>query len=300
MDKSAKIYVAGADTLIGSAIVRELRRQGHHQVSSLADEDLERAAPEYVFVAGGKSGGISANQRKPATLMLDNLLVATRTIAAAHCCGVKKLLYLASSCCYPKSSPQPMKVESLLTGPLEPTSEAYALAKIAGLKLCQAYRQEYGAPFICGIMADVFGPCRTLDLKDLHVVPALLWRMHTAKQQGAPAVEIWGSGTPRREFIYADDAANACVFVMQQYDEAAPINLGGGTDLSIREAAETIQRVVGYAGELRFNASKPDGALLKRLDSSRLQALGWRSSTSFETGLQATYRSLLELEQSNK
>jgi GDP-L-fucose synthase len=236
----------------------------------------------------------------PATLMLDNLLAATHTIAAAHRCGVKKLLYLASSCCYPKCSPQPMKVESILTGPLEPTSEPYALAKIAGLKLCQAYRQEHNAPFICGIVADVFGHYETLDVEDLHVVPALLWRMHTAKRQGAPAVEIWGSGTPRREFIYADDAANACVFVMQQYDEAAPINLGGGTDLSIHEAAETIRRVVGYAGELRFNTSKPDGMPLKRLDSSRLQALGWRPATSFESGLQATYRSLLELEQSRK
>ena len=294
MDKRARVHVAGAHTLIGAAIVRELQRQGYQQVSGLDDETIERIAPEYVFVASGKSGGIGANQRQPATLMLDNLLAATQTIAAAHRCSVKKLLYLASSCCYPKNSPQPMRVESLLTGPLEPTSEAYALAKIAGLKLCQAYRQEHGAPFISGIVADVFGSAEALDLDDLHVVPALLWRMHTAKQQGAPEVQIWGSGKPRREFVYADDAANACIFAMQHYNEADPINLGGGSEMSIRDLAESVREVVGFKGELQFDTGKPDGMPFKALDSGKLLAMGWRAQTPFKSALALTYRQMLQ------
>lgn len=308
MNSQATIFVAGADTLIGGAIVRQLRRQGcEHVVGTGTDApDLTDAAavenffaktkPSHVFVAAGKSGGISANQKHPADLMLNNLQVITHVIAAAHRHGVAKLLYLASSCVYPRECPQPMSVASLMAGPMEPTSGPYAMARMAGITLCQAYRRQHGAHFISSIPADVFGPGCKFNAEDSHVVPALMLKMHEAKKSGAGSVEVWGTGSPRREFIYADDVADACIFVMDEYDEAEPINLGGGTDLSIRDAAEAIRRVVGYAGELRFDASKPDGAPLKRLDSSRLLAMGWRPATTFENGLRATYQALLESE----
>jgi GDP-L-fucose synthase len=250
---------------------------------------FDRFRPEYVLVAGGKSGGIKANQKYPVDLMLDNLRLETNVITTAFHCGVTKLLYLASSCCYPKHCPQPMKVESLLTGPLEPTNEAYAVAKIAGLKLCQAYRQQHGANFITGIVADIFGPGEHLDLDDLHVVPALIQRMDEAKRTGKNTVEIWGTGNPRREFIYVDDLADACVFVMDKYEDDKPINLGGGHDMSIGELAKEIREVVGFEGELRFDTSKPDGMPLKILDSSELRRMGWKAATLLRSALQATY-----------
>ena len=312
MNSQATIFVAGADTLIGAAIVRRLRRKGcAHIVGAGADAPdmtdavavetfFARTRPASVFVAAGRSGGISATQKHPADLMLNNLQVISNVFAGARRHGVAKLLYLASSCVYPRECPQPMSVASLMVGPMEPTSGPYAMAKMAGITLCQACRRQHGAHFISGIPADVFGPGCKFNAEDSHVVPALMVKMHEAKKSGADSIDVWGTGRPRREFIYADDVADACVFVMDQYDEAEPINLGGGTDLSIREAAETIRRVVGYTGELRFDASKPDGAPLKRLDSSRLLAMGWRPATSFETGLKATYQSLLELESSRK
>jgi GDP-L-fucose synthase len=306
------IFVAGADTLIGSAIVRQLRRKGCAQIvgdgagaPDLTDADaaeafFARTKPTHVFVAAGRSGGISANQKYPADLMLNNLQVVTHVIAAAHRHGVAKLLYLASSCIYPRQCPQPMSVPSLMAGPMEPTSGPYAMAKLAGITLCQAYRRQHSAHFISGIPADVFGPGCKFNAEDSHVVPALMLKMHEAKKSGAASIEVWGTGSPRREFIFADDVADACLFVMDRYDDAEPINLGGGADLSIREAAEAIRRVVGYTGELRFDTTKPDGAPLKRLDSSRLLAMGWRPAISFESGLEATYRSLLEWESSRK
>jgi GDP-L-fucose synthase len=306
------IFVAGADTLIGGAIVRQLRRKGCAQIvgdGAVAPDLTDAAAveaffaqtkPAQVFVAAGRSGGISANQKYPADLMLNNLQVITHVIAAAHRHGAAKLLYLASSCIYPRQCPQPMSVPALMAGPMEPTSGPYAMAKMAGVTLCQAYRRQHGAHFISGIPADVFGPGCKFNTEDSHVVPALMLKMHEAKKRGAASIEVWGTGSPRREFIYADDVADACLFVMDRYDDAEPINLGGGTDLSIREAAEAIRRVVGYAGELRFDTTKPDGAPLKRLDSGRLLAMGWRPATSFESGLEATYRSLLEWESSRK
>ncbi len=308
MNIQDRIFVAGADTLIGTALVRELSRQGYNRlVGHQADApDLTNAAavdaffaqtrPDYVFLSAGKSGGIGANQNYPAELMLNNLLVASHIIPSAHRHGVRKLLYLASSCIYPRHCPQPMSVASLMTGPMEPTSEAYATAKLAGIRLCHAYRRQYGARFISAIPADVFGPGGKFDPENAHVVPALLVKMHDAKKRGLGHIELWGTGRPRREFIFADDVADAALFVMRTYNEAEPINIGSGTDMSIREAAEAIRRVVGYEGELRFDTSKPDGAPLKRLDSSRLLAMGWRPATSFESGLQATYRSLLESE----
>lgn len=300
MDKHSRILVAHPRTLLGSSIIRELHRQGYKRIvgdgsdapdfndTRAVEQSFARLQPEYVFVAGGKSGGIKANQKYPVDLMLDNLRLEMNVITAAFRCGVTKLLYLASSCCYPKHCPQPMKVESLLTGPLEPTSEAYSVAKIAGMKLCQAYRRQHGANFITGIVADVFGPGEELDPEDLHVVPALIQRMAEAKKSGKPKVEIWGTGKPRREFIFVDDIANACVFVMNEYNDDKPINLGGGHDLSIAELAAEIREVVGFPGELCFDTSRPDGMPLKILDASELSRRGWKAATPLRSALQAT------------
>jgi GDP-L-fucose synthase len=306
LEKNSRVYVAGARTLIGTAILRQLERQGYANILGKAGEepDLTNAgavddffahqAPEYVFVAAGKSGGIEANRKYRAELMLDNLLVECHIIHSAYRHVVKKLLYLASSCCYPRHCPQPMRVDSLLTGPLEPTNEAYAIAKIAGIKLCQAYRQQYGANFIVGIPANVFGPGDDFSPEDSHVIAALMRKMHEAKMLGAPFVEIWGTGTPCREFIFVDDLADACLFVMQKYDGPEPINLGGGTDLSIAELAELVKEVIGFPGELCFDTSRPDGMPLKALDSSKLSKMGWQPTTPFRVALAATYDSFLQ------
>jgi GDP-L-fucose synthase len=306
MNKNSRIFVAGGNTLIGAAILRQLERQGYGNVlggqnSALdltdfrqVDDFFSRQLPEYVIVAAGKSGGIEANRKYPAELMLDNLLVECHVIHSAYRHGVKKLLYLASSCCYPRDCPQPMQVESLLTGPLEPTNEAYAVAKIAGIKLCQAYRQQHGTNFIVGIPANAFGVDDDFSLDNSHVVPAMLRKMHEAKAQGADQVEIWGTGTPRREFIFAYDLADACVFVMQNYDAEEPINLGGGTDISIRDLAYLVGKVVGYKGKFLFNTTKPDGMPFKALDSSRLREIGWSAATPLSVALAATYESFLQ------
>lgn len=311
MDKNAKIYVAGGQTLIGAALLRQLERQGYcHLIGTLPAEpnlaDREQVSdffaqnkPEYVFLAAGKSGGISANQKYPAELMLDNLLVICNVIDSAYHSGVKKLLYLASSCSYPKHSPQPMQVESLMTGTLEPTNEAYAVAKIAGIKLCQAYHQQYGANFISGIPANAFGIGDDFSLEESHVIPALIRKMHEAKIASAEFVEIWGTGTPRREFIFADDLANACIFIADKYDEPTPINIGGGLDLSVKELAELIKEAIGYRGKLRFDASKPDGMPLKALDSSKLKSMGWQPQISFRAAVEATYDWFLTNSQAN-
>jgi len=300
MNKGDRILVADARTLIGAALLRQLERRGYSNVIGAGGEESDltdaaqvegffaKTAPEYVFVAAGKSSGIEGNRKRPAELMLDNLLVECNVIHSAYRHGVKKLLYLASSCCYPKHCPQPMRVESLLTGPLEATNEAYAVAKIAGIKLCQAYRQQYGVPFIVGIPANVFGPGDDFSLEDSHVIPALIRKVYAAKASGVPSVKLWGTGTPRREFIFADDLGDACLFVMQEYDGAEPINLGGGIDLSIAELAELVKEVVGYPGELHFDTSRPDGMPLKALDSSRLIAMGWRPATPFRDAMSAT------------
>jgi GDP-L-fucose synthase len=305
LDKSAKIYVAGSNTLIGAAIVRQLQRQGYTNLIGINQEpDLTSSRqvsaffaqhqPEYVFLAAGKSGGISANQKHPATLMLDNLLIEAHLIQNACQYGVKKLLNLAAACVYPKLAPQPMHPHSLLTGPFEATNDAYATAKLAGMKLCEAYRQEYGANFINAIPANVFGPGDHFDPENSHVIGALIQKMHTAKQRGATSVEIWGTGTPRREFIFADDLADACLFVMSEYNDIAPINLGGGTDLSIKELALHIQTLVGYGGQLYFDTSKPDGMPLKALDSTVLLQMGWRPRTPFREALAITYQWFLQ------
>ena len=308
MERHSKIYVAGGQTLVGAAILRQLERQGYPNIVGRPGEEPEltdatqvdaffaRTAPDYVFLAAGKSGGIGANQKYPAELMLDNLLVECHVIHNAYHYGVKKLLYLASSCSYPKHCPQPMRVESLLTGPLEPTNEAYAVAKIAGIKLCQAYRQQYGVNFIVGIPANAFGPGDDFSLEDSHVIAALIRKMHEAKELDLESVDIWGTGTPRREFIFADDLADACIFIMCEYDSSEPINIGGGSDLSIRKLAELIKEVVGYPGELRFDTSKPDGMPLKVLDSSKLKEMGWQPRTPFRSALSVTYDWFLQME----
>lgn len=309
MDKQAKIYVAGGETFIGSAILRQLEHQGYINIIGKPGEEpnltnatevenfFAKAMPEYVFVAAGKSGGISANQKYPADLMLNNLLVSTNIIQNAYHYGTKKLLYLASSCSYPKHSPQPMQIESILTGPLEETNEAYAVAKIAGIKLCQAYRQQYNANFISGIPANSYGPGDDFSLEDSHVVGALIRKMHEAKISRTEFVKVWGTGSPRREFIYVDDLADACLFVMRKYNGSRPINIGSGMDVSIKELANLIKETIGYTGKLQFDTSRPDGMPLKALDSSYLTRLGWRPKTSLKSGLTATCKWFLQLKQ---
>jgi GDP-L-fucose synthase len=301
MEKNARIYVAGEDTLIGAAIAGELAKRGFSRVlggtggnpdPSRRDE-VERFfvgnKPEYVFLAAGKSGGIQANMRRPADLALDNLLCACSVMESAHRHGVKKLLYLASSCSYPRESPQPIREESLLTGPLEPTNEAYAVAKIAGLALARAYRDQYGDDFITGIPANAFGPGDDFSPGDSHVIAALIRRMHEAKKRGLDRVEIWGTGEPKRDFIFNEDLADACICVMERYFGREPINLSGGVGRSIMETALAICEAVGFKGEIMADPSKPDGMPLKVLDGSRIASLGWTPKTPFRDALAATY-----------
>jgi GDP-L-fucose synthase len=293
---STRIYVAGGDTLIGRAI------RGRVPPPLLVDDtepDLtDRAAverffaqtrPDLVFVAAGRTAGIAGNQQSPADLMLDNLLAGTHLISAAWNAGAGKLLYLASSCVYPTAAPQPFSASSLWAGPVEPTSDAYAVAKLAGMRLCEAYRRQHGANFITAIAADVYGPGDDFSRENSHVAAALLRRIHEAKTSAAPFVEIWGSGMPRREFIYVDDLADACLFAMDRYNGTEPLNMGTGVTTSIAELAETIRDVVGYKGELRFDRSKPDGMAFKGLDSGPLHMLGWKARHGLREGLEETY-----------
>jgi GDP-L-fucose synthase len=305
MHKDARIFIADDHGLIGEAIRTRLRADGYENLvgdpgkPSLIDaREVEaffsRTLPEYVFAVGGKSGGIGANQKLPADLMLNNLLVDCHVMDSACRCGVKKLLYMGSSCCYPRACLQPMQVSSLMTGVLESTNEAYATAKLAGIKLSQAYRQQHGIDMISAIPANVFGPCDDFGVEDSHVIAALMVKMHQAKLSQADNVEVWGSGSPRREFIYVADVADAAIFLMNHYSSSVPINLGSGSDASIREIAELIKEVVGFSGELRFNPKKPDGMPLKSLDSSELFALGWQPKISLRLGLEKTYQWYLD------
>jgi len=306
MNRGSRVFVAGGDTLVGAALVELLAGGGFDRLVGVGPDepDLTDAAaveaffadarPEYVFLVGGKSGGIALNRARPADLMLDNLRTVVNVVDAAHRHGATKLLYLASSCAYPKHAPQPLRVESLTTGPLEPTSEAYATAKLSGWKLCDAYRRQYGCRFVTGFPANAFGPHDDFGPDSGHVIPALVRRAHEAKENGDAVLTVWGTGTPRREFIYSRDLADACVYAMRHYDGDAPLNLGGGTDLTIAAAARTIAEVVGFRGRLAFDPTKPDGAPLKALDSTALLALGWRPATDFRTAISETYRWFLE------
>ena len=308
MNRDARIYVAGGNTLLGAALIERLQTDGCRNlvglppdqpdltVSGQVEDFFGEARPEFVFLAAGQSGGIGRNQAQPAALMLDNLLSASHVIHAAHTHDVCKLLYVGSACCYPRDAPQPMRIESLMTGPLEQTNAAYATAKLAGLQLCAAYRRQCGARFITAIPANPFGPHDDFSEEGGHVIPALLRRTHEAKQRSDSELTVWGTGTPRREFIPAPDLADACMFVMQHYEEAEPINLGGGMDLSIAELAQVIADVVGFRGRIRFDATKPDGMLRKVLDSTPLRALGWRPATNFRTALAETYAWFLQHE----
>jgi len=301
MKRSARVYVAGGATLLGVALRERLRAAGFRNlvgeppdepdltVAGQVEDFFSEARPEQVFFAAGKSGGIEWNRSRPAELMLDNMLATAHVVHAAYVHGVTKLLYLASSCSYPRLAPQPLRVESLLTGPLEPTNAAYATAKLAGWQLCAAYRQQHGIDFVTAIPANSFGPHDDFSSEGGHVIPALIRKAHEAKECGDVELTVWGTGTPRREFLYARDLADACLFVMEHYEGPGPINLGGGVDLSIAEVAEAVTDTVGFRGRLRFDASKPDGMPFKGLDASELLGMGWRPTTDFGAGLTETY-----------
>ena len=302
MDKAARILVAGHRGLVGSAITRRLQQAGFGNLllPSRAELDMrdaaavqaffERERPEYVFLAAAKVGGIHANSTYPADFLRENLQVQIAGIDSAWRTGVKKLLFLGSSCIYPKLAPQPMPEDCLLTSPLEPTNEWYAIAKIAGLKMCQAYRRQYGFNAISLMPTNLYGPGDNFDLANSHVLPALIRKFHEAKASGAGQVVLWGSGTPRREFMHVDDLADACLFLMQGYEDERIINVGVGEDVSIAELAALVGAVVGFAGEIVLDSSKPDGTPRKLLDVSRLHALGWRARIGLEAGIRETYQ----------
>jgi GDP-L-fucose synthase len=301
MEKEAKIYVAGHQGLVGDAIERRLQDAGykHLLVRTHAELDLRDQSavaaffvqehPDYVFLAAARVGGIWANNAYPAEFIYDNLMIQTNVIHQAYVHGVKKLLFLGSSCIYPKFCPQPMKEEYLLDGKLEPTNEPYAVAKIAGIKMCQAYNRQYGTRFICIMPTNLYGPGDNFDLQNSHALPAILRKCHAAKIQGLKEVTLWGTGAPRREFLYADDLADACLFLMAHYEAGEMINVGVGEDLTIRELAQLIARAVGFTGQLVFDATYPDGTPRKLLDVSRLTQMGWQARTPLKEGLKRTY-----------
>ncbi|MEN8154850.1 MAG: GDP-L-fucose synthase [Acidobacteriota bacterium] len=305
MKKSSKIYIAGHKGLVGSSIVRELKSKGFtNLVYRTIDElNLERQAdvekffeeekPEYVFLAAAKVGGIMANKTYPAEFIYNNLLIQVNVINAAYKFNVKKLLFLGSSCIYPKLAPQPMKEEHLLTSALEPTNEAYAIAKIAGLKMCRYYNEQYGTNYISVMPTNLYGPNDNYDLNNSHVLPALIRRFHEAKINGKPSVELWGTGSPRREFLYVDDLAKAVIFLMESYNYkeiGEVINIGYGEDVTIKELAEIIKEIIGFKGTIKWDSTKPDGTPQKLLDINRIKKLGWKPSISLGKGIELTYK----------
>ena len=309
MKPDRKVYVAGHRGLVGSAIVSRLQAGGYsdiirrtHAELDLTDqravnEFFENEKPQFVFIAAAKVGGIYANNTYRADFLYQNLMIESNLIHASYRHGVKKLLFLGSSCIYPKLAPQPMKEEHLLTGLLEPTNEPYAIAKIAGIKMCDAFNRQYGTNFMSAMPTNLYGPGDNYDLKNSHVLPALIRRMHEAKVQGAKEVVVWGSGAPKREFLYSDDLADACVFLMERCNAADIgefINIGVGKEITIRELAELIAEIVGFRGKLVFDSSKPDGTPRKLLDVSRFQALGWQAKTSFREGIAKAYADYLK------
>ncbi|MGK7344553.1 MAG: GDP-L-fucose synthase family protein [Candidatus Nitrospinota bacterium M3_3B_026] len=301
MNKNSRIFVAGHRGLAGSAITRALKKHGYTNIHTRDREELDlldpipveeffrTEKPEYVFLAAAKVGGILANKTYPADFIYQNLRMQLNVIHNAWATGVRKLLFLGSSCIYPRDCPQPIKEEYLLSGPLEPTNEPYAVAKIAGIKMIQAYNRQYGADFINVMPTNLYGINDNFDLANSHVLPALLRKTHEAKQAGDPHVVVWGSGSPRREFMFVDDMAEACVFLMENYSGPEIINIGVGRDVTIRELAETIKEVTGFDGGIKFDTSKPDGTPRKLMDVSRLDALGWRAPTDLRTGIARTY-----------
>lgn len=301
MNLDAKIYVAGHKGLVGSAIVRNLEEKGYtniiyrtHKELDLTNQEevrafFEQEKPEYVFLAAAKVGGIHANNTYPADFIYDNLMIQNNVIKAAHDFKVKKLLFLGSTCIYPKMAPQPIKEEYLLTGALEETNEAYAVAKIAGLEMCKFFKRQYGDNFISCMPTNLYGPNDNFDLKNSHVLPALIRKFHEAKVNNSDVVEVWGTGTPLREFLYVDDMADACVFLMENYDGEQHVNIGTGEEVSIKELAETVKEVVGFEGELVFNTDMPDGTPRKLTTVDKLHGLGWKHKVSLNEGIRRAY-----------
>jgi GDP-L-fucose synthase len=307
VDATSRIFVAGHRGLVGSALVRRLEAEGlgdrlllrAHAELDLTDRQavdafFERERPTHVLLAAAKVGGILANDTLSGEFIRDNLLIQTHVIDAAHRFGTEKLLFLGSSCIYPKYAPQPIREDSLLTGPLEPTNDAYAVAKIAGIQMCRAYHKQFGMRFACAMPTNLYGPNDNFDLKGSHVLPALLRKFHEAKRAGRGEVVVWGTGTPRREFLHADDLADACVFLLRNHDSPEPVNVGVGDDVSIGELAELVRDVVGFEGAIVFDTSKPDGTPRKLLDVTRLHALGWRARTPLRDGVASAYAWFLQ------
>lgn len=306
MEKSSKIYVAGSTGMVGSAIVRKLRQEGYRNIIAIPSSDLDlreqkavraffaKEKPNYVFLAAAKVGGVYANNTYPAEFLFDNLLIQCNVIHAAHEYSTKKLLFLGSSCAYPKMAPQPLKEECLLTGSLEPTNEAYAIAKIAGVALCKFYRKQYGSDFISAMPTNLYGPNDTYDLNNSHVIPALLKKFHEAKEKNQAQVVIWGTGKPLREFLYVDDLAEACLFLMEHYSEEQHINVGTGEEITILDLALMIKEIVGYKGEITHDLSKPDSTPRKLLDVSKISTLGWRFSMPLRQGISKVYAAYCE------
>jgi GDP-L-fucose synthase len=306
MDKNAKIFVAGHRGMVGSAIVRRLQSAGYTNVITRSRTELDllnqqavqgfmqAEKPDYVYIAAAKVGGIQANNVYRAEFIYQNLMIEANLIHGAHLAGVQSMMFLGSSCIYPKMAPQPMHEDVLLTGVLEPTNEPYAIAKIAGIKLCEAYNAQYGREYISVMPTNLYGPNDNYDLNNSHVLPALIRKAHEAKQRGDKALVVWGTGTPMREFLYADDLADACVYLMEQGYSGPLVNIGTGTDVTIRELAETVLKVVEFKGDLQFDTSKPDGTPRKLMDVSRLAGLGWRASTTLEDGIRLAYQDFLK------
>jgi len=301
MNKNSKIYVAGSHGLVGSAIVRNLKEKGYtnileknHSELDLMDQQgvrgfFKKEKPEYVVLAAAKVGGIGANENYPADFIYENMEIQNNVIKAAHDFKVTKLLFLGSSCIYPKMCPQPIKEEYLLSGYLEPTNEGYAIAKISGLKMCQFFKREYGDNFISCMPTNLYGPHDNYDLNNSHVMPALIRKFHEAKVNNKAVVEVWGTGKPLREFLYVDDMADACVFLLENYDGEQHVNVGTGKELTIGELAEMVKKVVGFKGDLKFNTEKPDGTMRKLLDVSKLEATGWKYKVELEDGVKMAY-----------
>lgn len=307
MEKDAKIYVAGHKGMVGSAIIRKLNSLGYTNILTKNSKELDlrnqqsvfdffaKEKPNYVFLAAAKVGGIYANNTYRAEFLYDNLLIEANIIHAAYLNKIKKLMFLGSSCIYPKFAPQPLKESYLLTGLLEYTNEPYAIAKIAGVKLCESYRLQYGCNFISVMPTNLYGPNDNYDLNNSHVLPALLRKFHSAKTDGQPTVTIWGSGSPMREFLHVDDLADACLFLMEKYNEAELVNIGTGTDISIKDLAMLVKKVSGYTGKLEFDASKPDGTPRKLMDVTKLHNLGWKHKISLEKGIELVYRDVEQM-----
>lgn len=306
MEKNSRIYVAGHTGMVGSAIVRCLQQNGYENIIRRTHKELdltnqaacekffEEEKPEYVFLAAAKVGGIHANDTYPADFIMENMLIECNVIRSAFKNKVKKLMFLGSSCIYPKLCPQPIKEEYLLTGPLEPTNEAYALAKISGIKMCQSFNKQYGTRYISVMPANLYGINDRFDEYNSHVIPAMIIKFHRAKTENLPYVELWGTGRPLREFLYVDDMAEACVFLMQNYDGNEPVNIGSGKEISIRELAEIIRDVVGFKGEIVFDTTKPDGTPRRILDNSKITAMGWKPKTDIREGIKKEYEYYLE------